>query len=129
LSSSTSSGSTPETPSSSSAVKPLPLHRVPDSPLQDSQAWVRAAALLPTEALSQLQTVLEQEASYHLLEAARCSEERNRLMHLGAYNLLRSLIDGSLLATYKLKAAQHLADLDEEPGLPIGGSDYMEADS
>jgi hypothetical protein len=50
-------------------------------------------------------------------------------MHLGAYNLLRSLIDGSLLATYKLKAAQHLAELDEEPGLPIGGSDYMEADS
>ena len=42
LDSSTSSGSTPETPSSSSAVKPLPLHKVPDSPLQISSDFVNA---------------------------------------------------------------------------------------
>ena len=71
--------------------------------------------------------MLQAEVSYHLQEAALCSDESKRLEHRGVVLWLREFMSGITLARYAEQAQQKLG-LVEEPGLPQGGSDYMESD-
>lgn len=126
MSNSTSSASTQETPSRSSAVKPLELHKPGDSFREQRLLEVAALSLRP-EVLSALATVLQAELSSHLQAAALCNEEPIRLQHKGVVLWLQEFLAGITLARYAEQAHQKLA-LDEPEGVPEGGSDYMSSD-
>jgi len=127
LSSSTSLGSTPGTPSRSSAVKPLELHKAPEALLLDSRALEVAVLSLHPEALSPLETVLRAEASTHLRRAAFEKDPITAATHRGITIWIEEFLDGVLLARMKEQAHQKLG-LEEPAGLPVGGSDYMQSD-
>lgn len=126
MSSSTSSGSTPGTPSISSAVKPLPLHKPPGLVAESRLLEVAALSLAPA-ALSALRTVLEAEAAYHLQVAAFSNDASDRDQHRGVYRWLQEFLNGTLLDRYAAQAREKLA-LETPVGAPEGGSDWMESD-
>jgi len=115
------------TPSSSSAVKPLELHK-PSSLVAESRMLEVAALSLRPEALSALETVLRAEMARHLLDAANSNDASQRDMHRGIYRWLDEWTSGMTLARYAQQAREKLDLIDPVEGAPEDGSPYMESD-
>lgn len=115
------------TPSPSSLVKPLELHK-PVPLLKEQQALLEVLAdSQQRETLSALEMVWVKERAHHLHEAAFSEDAERRAQHRGVVVWLDEVLSGVMMARHEQEAR---AKLDVHPpiGLPEAGTPWMESD-
>lgn len=128
MSSSTRSLLTPETPSPSSPVKPLPLREPAEALWQDLEALLSVLQdERHREALEALTAVLRAEQAYHLQAAAFSNDAEKRGEHRGVVRWLDEWLSGATAARYAVQVREKL-NLNRGVEIPVDGTPWMEGD-